>query len=81
MKLPRDISGIELAKRLKRYGYVVVRQEGSHLRMTSKVTGSEHHVTIPAHDPLRIGTLQGILTEVARYLERDRSELIKQLFG
>jgi len=59
----------------------MVRQEGSHLRMTSKSKGSEHHVTIPAHDPLKIGTLQGILTEVAHYLERDHAEIVKELFA
>jgi predicted RNA binding protein YcfA (HicA-like mRNA interferase family) len=59
----------------------VVRQQGSHLRVTSKLKSTEHHVTIPAHDPLKIGTLQGILTEVAGYLQRDRAEVIKELFG
>ncbi len=34
MKLPRDISGIELAKALARVGYVTTRQTGSHVRLT-----------------------------------------------
>lgn len=34
MRLPRNISGGELANRLSRYGYTVTRQTGSHLRLT-----------------------------------------------
>jgi predicted RNA binding protein YcfA (HicA-like mRNA interferase family) len=34
VKLPRDISGIELAKALSRVGYETTRQSGSHIRLT-----------------------------------------------
>ena len=57
MRLPRDVSGAELAKRLERLGYRVTRQTGSHMRLTLPDL-PEHHVTIPAHDALRIGTLR-----------------------
>jgi hypothetical protein len=40
-----------------------------------------HHVTVPAHSPLRIGTLAAILTDVAQHLEIDRDKLLKSLFG
>ncbi len=33
MKLPRDLGGEELAKLLKKYGYEVTRQTGSHMRL------------------------------------------------
>jgi len=56
MKLPRDLSGAELVKALGRVGYHVTRQSGSHVRLTTD-TPSQHHVTIPAHDPLKVGTL------------------------
>ncbi|MEW6026684.1 MAG: type II toxin-antitoxin system HicA family toxin [Planctomycetota bacterium] len=46
MKLPRDIGGLELAELLKKYGYTIGRQSGSHLRLTSTMKG-EHHITIP----------------------------------
>ncbi len=44
MKLPRDISGDELAKSLESLGYQVTRQTGSHMRLTT-TEGGEHHVT------------------------------------
>ena len=80
MKLPRDISGEELASLLTKYGYRVTRQTGSHLRLTSTLKDTEHHLTIPHHRPLRIGTLSSIVNEVASYLELDRQSVIQELF-
>ncbi len=50
------------------------------MRVTSNLKGTEHHVTIPAHKELSIGTLAEILGDVARYLDLDRDELAKNLF-
>lgn len=79
MKLPRDLGGEELAKLLARYGYQVVRQTGSHMRLASSIKGAEHHVTIPRHKPIRVGTLSNILKEIAAYLEVDHKRLIEEL--
>jgi hypothetical protein len=49
------------------------------MRLTSTVRG-EHHITIPNHDPLRLGTLAAILASVGEYLGLTRDELIRQLF-
>jgi predicted RNA binding protein YcfA (HicA-like mRNA interferase family) len=81
LKLPRDLSGDELASLLRRYGYEITRQTGSHLRLTSRLKGPEHHVTIPRHASLRVGTLAALLSEVARYLEVDRDTVARELFG
>ena len=78
MKLPRDLSGSELAKVLSRIGYRITRQSGSHIRLTIDVP-SQHHVTVPAHDPLKVGTLSGILNDVAAHLKIDRDELLRRL--
>lgn len=59
MKLPRDISGRELAAALARFGYEVNHQTGSHIRMTTLRNG-EHHVSIPAHQTLKVDTLSAI---------------------
>jgi len=80
MKLPRDIDGDDLAQRLSRYGYAVTRQSGSHLRLTSTLMEQAHHLTIPQHKPLKIGTLNSILQEVAAYLGRGRRSIIDELF-
>ena len=79
MKLPRDISGADLAKSLRRLGYEIDRQSGSHIRLTTQQRG-EHHVTIPAHDPLKIGTLNAILRDIAEHFAMDRDTLLGTLF-
>lgn len=79
MRLPRDLSGPELVKRLSRLGYHVTRQTGSHMRLTSRERG-EHHVTVPSHDPLRIGTLAAVLDSVASHHGLSRDDLLEQLF-
>ena len=81
MKLPRDMGGEELAALLDRYGYKITRQTGSHMRLTSTSKGFEHHITIPKHKPLRIGTLSSIVNEIAAYLEIERQKLVEELFG
>ncbi|MGH8514909.1 MAG: type II toxin-antitoxin system HicA family toxin, partial [Gammaproteobacteria bacterium] len=42
-----------------RVGYRVTRQSGSHLRLTID-SPTQHHITVPAHDPLKVGTLAAI---------------------
>ncbi len=80
MRLPRDVGGEELAMRLGLYGYEVTRQAGSHMRLTT-VQGGEHHITVPKHKPLRVGTLSSILYDVAEHFGMERDELIQSLFG
>lgn len=80
MKLPRDISGLELSHRLSKFGYRIVRQTGSHIRLTSNIKFKEHHVTIPHHTQIKVGTLAGILDDIASYLGIDRSRLVEELF-
>jgi predicted RNA binding protein YcfA (HicA-like mRNA interferase family) len=80
VKLPRDLSGRDLARALERYGYEVTRQTGSHLRV-SHGGEDENHITIPAHKSLKAGTLSGILRAVGRHLGKSRDELLRELFG
>lgn len=79
MRLPRDLSGSELVRRLQRLGYAPSRQIGSHMRLTTQVRG-EHHVTIPNHDSLRVGTLSAILAAVAAHHGLSRDDLLRTLF-
>jgi predicted RNA binding protein YcfA (HicA-like mRNA interferase family) len=78
MRLPRDLGGDELAAFLGRYGYQVTRQTGSHMRLIT-TQGGEHHLTIPRHSALRVGTLNAILKDVAQHLGLERDALVKAL--
>jgi len=79
MRVPRDLSGDELIRRLERLGYAATRQSGSHVRLTTRDHG-EHHVTVPRHNPLRLGTLAAVLASVAAHRGIDREQLLKLLF-
>ncbi|NJO18388.1 MAG: type II toxin-antitoxin system HicA family toxin [Thioploca sp.] len=79
MRLPRHLSGQRLVNLLKIFGYQVTRQTGSHIRLTTFKMG-KHHMTIPQHNPLRIGTLSAILTDVAQHFQISKEEVIEQLF-
>ena len=82
MKLPRDLSGDELANLLVRwFDYQVVRTRGSHMSLVLKIGDTSHSVTIPRHKELRIGTLDGIVGDVARFVGIPKAEVRKRLFG
>lgn len=80
MRLPRDLTGQQLTKALEKLGYQIDRQTGSHLRLTTYENG-EHHITIPNHSPIKIGTLNAILRTVAEHFDIERDEVITQLFS
>lgn len=79
MKLPRDISGKDLIKALSRLDYEVTRQTGSHVRLTTQRDG-EHNITVPAHDPIKVGTLNAILKDVSEHTNLSRNKLVELLF-
>ena len=80
MKIPRDLTGKDLIKKLKKFDYVITRQSSSHIRLSTLIDG-EHHITIPNHDPLKIGTLSSILNDVASHLKIGKEELLQKLFN
>lgn len=78
MRLRRDLSGRALIALLAELDYQPTRQTGSHVRLTTDRCG-QHHVTIPLHDPLRLGTLAAILNAVATHHGLSRDELLGML--
>ena len=80
MKLPRDVSGAQLVKLLGSLGYRMTRQSGSHIRLTCD-NPKQHHLTIPNHSELRVGTLAAILADVAAHHSLSRDQLVEKLFG
>ena len=78
MRLPRDVSGVRMVKALRAFGYEISRQTGSHIRMTTAENGT-HHITIPNHDPIKLGTLSSILDDIASHLQINRDDLLTKL--
>jgi len=78
MRLPRDIDGAQLARALKVLGYEITRQKGSHIRVTSQRDGENHEV-IPSHQPIKTGTLAGILKRIAAHHRLTVEKLLDML--
>ena len=79
MKLPRDLSGAELARVLCRdWGYRQVHQEGSHIILQTE-SPMRQRLSIPNHNPLRVGTLNGVIRAVATIKSVDRQAVLDTL--
>ena len=77
MRLPRDVSGEELSGLLIKLGYEIVRQSGSHMRLSRQ---GRHHITIPRHRELKVGTLSGIIKDIADEVGMSREDVIRALW-
>ena len=76
MKLPRDLSGADLIKLLcKHHGYRQLDQEGSHVILQTE-TPRSHRLSVPNHNPLRIGTLNAILRAVAEVKGVEKEDIL-----
>ena len=80
MRVPRQWSGADLKKALAALGYEETRQTGSHVRLTTQMHGV-HHVTVPDHKVLPLGTLKSILRDVARHFVCTPDEILARLLG
>ncbi len=79
-KIPRDLEANVLIKLLQRkFDYEVSRQVGSHIRLTTHKNG-QHHITIPNHNPIKLGTLNSILSDIAFHLKITKQQLLDVLF-
>ena len=78
MKLQRDLTGLQSVKNLEVLGYRTTRQTDSHIRVTTLQNG-EHHLTIPAHNPLKTGTLSAILNDIPQHFNTTLDELLNRL--
>ena len=82
MKLPRDLSGTEVVRRLARhYGYRVTRSRGSHMTVALTAGGDQNQVTVSRHRDVRIGTMDAITADVAAFLSLPKQAVRDTLFG
>ena len=79
MKVPRDLSGAQLVKVLCRdWNFRVVHQEGSHIILQTD-TPAHQRLSVPNHNPLRVGTLNGIVRVVSVHKGVERQQLLDRL--
>ena len=73
------VSGEKLIKLLKKLGYEVVRQGGSHVRLEKETPMGRHKITVPYHSEIAKGTLNDILNKVSLWNGISKEELIELL--
>ena len=79
MKLPRNLNGRDLAQALVRHwNYREVNRVGSHIILQTE-SPKHHRVSVPDHNPLRIGTLNAILRSVADAKNLTRNDILASL--
>jgi predicted RNA binding protein YcfA (HicA-like mRNA interferase family) len=79
MKVPRDVDAVDLISLLRRYGYVIIKQTGSHVRLSKKLDNGEHSITVPNHKPIKMGTLQSIVKDICFANNLDANAFYLQL--
>ena len=79
MKIPRNISGNDLISALQKMDFKITRQKGSHIRLTKIISSEEYHITIPNHNPIKIGTLNAILNELSVKLKIEKKLIVDHL--
>lgn len=60
----------EVIRALRRDGWIVVRQAGSHIRLQKNAIGETLKLTVPAHRPLKRSTLAHILKQARIDVDR-----------
>jgi len=73
------VSGGDLIKLLKKLGYQVLRQRGSHVRLVKTTRTGDHKITVPMHREIAKGTLNDILSRVSLWNNLSREELVDML--
>ena len=71
MKLPRDVTGEQAVRALRRFGFAEVRQAGSRriLRKEGRM------VVVPQHRPIKPGTLKGLIEQAGLAVEAFAAQL------
>jgi predicted RNA binding protein YcfA (HicA-like mRNA interferase family) len=65
----RRLSGAEVVRILGRFGFAVLTQEGSHVKLRRiGPDGERQTLTIPRHRELDTGTCRAILRQASRYI-------------
>ena len=68
----RVLSGKEVVKILSKFGFEVISQRGSHVKLKRILPdGTKQTLTVPLHDELDKGTLKAIIRQASRYIPEE----------
>lgn len=68
----KTLSGRDVLKILSRFGFKVVSQRGSHVKLRRVLSdGTKQTLTIPLHEEMDKGTLRAIFRQALRYIPEE----------
>jgi predicted RNA binding protein YcfA (HicA-like mRNA interferase family) len=68
----RVLSGKEVVKILSKFGFEVISQRGSHVKLKRILPDrTKQTLTVPLHDELDKGTLKAIIRQASRYIPEE----------
>jgi predicted RNA binding protein YcfA (HicA-like mRNA interferase family) len=68
----RRLSGLEVVKIFGHFGFSVISQSGSHVKLRRHTaTGEKQTLTVPNHPQLDTGTCRAIYRQATRYIPED----------
>ena len=73
------VSGRQLVAFMQSFGYVVVRQRGSHIRLRLENERGTWFETVPDHKEIHRGTLRSILRRMSLATGLDIEDLVGRL--
>jgi predicted RNA binding protein YcfA (HicA-like mRNA interferase family) len=74
----RVLSGKEIVKIFSEFGFEIVSQRGSHVKLRRILKdGTKQTLTIPLHKELDKGTIRAIFRQALKYISEDK---LKPLF-
>ena len=66
------VSGDYLIKSFIKFGFVVVGQTGSHVKLQKYINEEKQTLTIPLHNELDRGLTKGIYNQALKYLSEEK---------
>jgi predicted RNA binding protein YcfA (HicA-like mRNA interferase family) len=72
MPRPKRLSGSEVASIFQRFGFVILSQRGSHIKLRRlSQAGEKQTLTVPNHQELDTGTCHSVFRQACRYISPD----------
>lgn len=79
MKIPRNLKDSDLADILCRsWDYLIIHQQGSHIILETQIP-KHQRISIPNHNPLRVGTLNSILRAISLHKQVSKQDILDTL--
>jgi predicted RNA binding protein YcfA (HicA-like mRNA interferase family) len=68
----KNLSGEEIIKIFKIFGFIIAKQKGSHIKLIRLLQDNiKQPITIPNHKEIDKGTLKAIIRQASKYISED----------